>query len=106
MVGPQVVRFFAAHHLEVAFISATGLALSDGLKDPNPLEVEGKGMWCSRVEWIVRLLDHSNFGWRSLTPALPRKDINLRITTHRHPARFPARSPTQMSASKSSMPNG
>jgi DeoR/GlpR family transcriptional regulator of sugar metabolism len=79
-VGPQAMQFFEGHHANVAFISATGLDRSDGLTDPNPLEIEVKRALCRRADRIVLLLDHSKFGRRSLMPVLPLRDVDYLIT--------------------------
>jgi DeoR/GlpR family transcriptional regulator of sugar metabolism len=69
-VGPQAVRFFAEHRVDVAFVSATGLDAEEGLMDPNPLEIEVKRALCARATKVVLLIDAEKFGRRSTLPVL------------------------------------
>jgi len=87
-VGPHALRFFEEHRADVAFISATGLDATDGLMDPNPLEIEVKRALCHRSDRIVLLLDRSKFGRRSLTPVLPLAEIDVLITNATPPRAF------------------
>ncbi len=79
-VGPQAEDFFRGIRARTLFLSATGLALPEGITDPNPLETQVKRAMAQSAGRIILLLDSSKFGVRSLTPVIPLEKIHSIIT--------------------------
>jgi DeoR/GlpR family transcriptional regulator of sugar metabolism len=79
-VGPQAEEFFRGVRARTLFLSATGLALPEGVTDPNPFEVSIKRVMADSAARVVLLLDSSKFGLRSLTPIVPINRINALVT--------------------------
>jgi DeoR/GlpR family transcriptional regulator of sugar metabolism len=79
-VGPQAEEFFRAVRARTLFLGATGLTISDGITDPNPLEIQVKRVMAESASRVVLLIDSSKFGLRSLTPILPFERIAAIIT--------------------------
>lgn len=79
-VGPQAVDFFKSFHAQTFFLSATGLTPSEGLTDPNPLEIQVKHAMSNASARSVLLIDSNKFGVRSLAQALPLERIEHIVT--------------------------
>lgn len=79
-VGPQAVDFFHGVRARTLFLSASGIALPDGITDPNPFEIEVKRAMAESAGQVIMLMDSSKFGIRSLSPILPLEKIKALIT--------------------------
>lgn len=79
-VGPHAEAFFADVHAHTFFISGTGLTITEGLTDPNPLEVQVKRTMAENAQQVVLLLDSSKLGVRSLLSVLALDRIDHLIT--------------------------
>ena len=80
MVGPQAETFFANFHANKFFLGATGINPTDGVTDPNPLEIQVKRAMHNCAEQTILLLDSSKFGLRSLAPIIPLQEIDVLVT--------------------------
>jgi DeoR/GlpR family transcriptional regulator of sugar metabolism len=78
-VGPQAEDFFRGIRARTLFLGATGLT-SQGITDPNPLEIQVKRAMAASAERVVLLLDSSKFGLRSLAPLLTLGQIHAVVT--------------------------
>lgn len=87
-VGPQAEEFFHSLRARTLFLSATGIALPEGITDPNLLEIQVKRAMADSASRIVLLMDSSKFGVRSLAPILPLERIQVLITDSETPAEF------------------
>lgn len=87
-VGPQAVQFFAEHSADIAFISATALDASDGLMDPNPLEIEVKRALCRGAKRVVLLIDREKMGQRSTAAVMPLAEVDVLVTNAKPPSAF------------------
>ncbi len=85
-VGPQAEDFFRGIRARTLFLGATGLALPEGITDPNPLETQVKRAMAQSASRIILLLDSSKFGVRSLAPVIPLGQIHTIITDAAAPA--------------------
>jgi DeoR/GlpR family transcriptional regulator of sugar metabolism len=79
-VGPQAEQFFTSVRAHTLFLSGTGLTISHGLCDPNPLEIQIKQAMARSAQRIILLLDSSKFGAHSLQRILPISQIDALIT--------------------------
>jgi DeoR/GlpR family transcriptional regulator of sugar metabolism len=79
-VGPQAEAFFRTVRTKTFFLGATGLALPEGISDPNPLEVQVKKAMTEGAERVVLLLDGSKMGRRSLFPTVPLNRLHALVT--------------------------
>ncbi len=79
-VGPQAEEFFRGIRARTLFLSATGLALPEGITDPNPLETQVKRAMVQSASRVILLLDSSKFGVRSLMPVIPLEQVHAIIT--------------------------
>lgn len=79
-VGPQAEHFFQSVHAHTLFLSGTGLTVSNGLCDPNMLEIQIKQAMARSAQRIILLLDSSKFGAHSLQTVLPMSQIDTLIT--------------------------
>lgn len=79
-VGPQAEQFFKTVRANTLFLSATGLTISNGLCDPNLLEIQIKQAMAQSVDRIVLLMDSSKFGTHSLQSVMPIAQVDALIT--------------------------
>ncbi|MBL7160974.1 MAG: DeoR/GlpR transcriptional regulator [Anaerolineales bacterium] len=87
-VGPQAEQFFKNIRANTLFLSATGLALPEGITDPNPLEIQIKRAMATSAERIVLIMDSTKFGVRSLAEILPLEKVAVLITDSGAPEDF------------------
>jgi DeoR/GlpR family transcriptional regulator of sugar metabolism len=79
-VGPQAVDFFRGVRARTFFLSGSGLAMPDGITDPNLFEIQIKRAMADSVGQVILLMDSSKFGVRSLSPILPLERIKILVT--------------------------
>ncbi|TVP82125.1 MAG: DeoR/GlpR transcriptional regulator, partial [Puniceicoccaceae bacterium] len=79
-VGPDAIRFFRKKQADLFFMTVTGLDQSNGLTDPNPLEIEVKRAMIQAAKQTVLLIDESKFGVSSLCPVVPLRRIDGLVT--------------------------
>jgi DeoR/GlpR family transcriptional regulator of sugar metabolism len=79
-VGPHAERFFAEVRAKTLFLGTSAINLTDGITDPNPLEIAVKRAMAASAERVVLLADSSKFGKRSLTPILPLSRLHAVLT--------------------------
>ncbi|MGE5221821.1 MAG: DeoR/GlpR family DNA-binding transcription regulator [Omnitrophica WOR_2 bacterium] len=79
-VGPQAESFFSGFHAHKFFLCASGLDLSSGITDPNPLEIQVKRAMHHSAEKTILLLDSSKFNVRSLSQIVPLDEIDILVT--------------------------
>lgn len=87
-VGPQAEEFFRNVRAHTFFLGATGLALPEGITDPNPLEVQIKRAMVASASRVVLLLDSTKFGVRSLTPIVPLDRLEAIVTDSGAPPEY------------------
>jgi DeoR/GlpR family transcriptional regulator of sugar metabolism len=68
------------------FVSCQGYTPEDGSTDLYIEEGESKRAFVERSKEVILLADSSKYGRRSLTPSIPRRDIDRIITTCREAA--------------------
>ncbi len=79
-VGPQAEAYFRQINARTCFLSATGITTSEGVTDPNLLEIQVKRAMAHSAERVVLLMDSTKFGARSLAKIFDIGDLDVLIT--------------------------
>jgi DeoR/GlpR family transcriptional regulator of sugar metabolism len=79
-VGPQAEAYFRQINAHTCFLSATGITTSEGVTDPNLLEIQVKRAMAHSAERIVLLMDSTKFGIRSLAKIFDICDVDVLVT--------------------------
>jgi len=85
-VGPQAEAYFRQINAHTCFLSATGITTSEGVTDPNLLEIQVKRAMAKSAARVVLLMDSTKFGVRSLAKIFDIRDIDVLITDADAPA--------------------
>jgi DeoR/GlpR family transcriptional regulator of sugar metabolism len=80
LVGPIAEQFFERFHAQVAFLSAIGMTLEQGLMDADLLESQAKRAMSAAAARRVVLLDSTKIGRRSFTTTLQFDEVDALIT--------------------------
>ncbi|HHW88000.1 MAG TPA: DeoR/GlpR transcriptional regulator [Chloroflexi bacterium] len=87
-VGPQAEEYFRNINATTCFLSATGITLTEGITDVNPLEIQVKRAMSASADRVIFLMDSSKFGVRSLARVAPLTDVDVLITDGDAPPAF------------------
>ena len=79
-VGPQAEAYFRQINAHTCFLSATGITTSEGVTDPNLLEIQVKRAMAQSAARIVLLMDSTKFGMRSLAKIFDVRDVDVLVT--------------------------
>lgn len=79
-VGPQAEAFFSDFRADTFFVSGTGLTASDGLTDPNLLEIQVKRAMKRASRRVIAMIDSSKIGMRSLAQIFPLTEVDILVT--------------------------
>lgn len=79
-VGPQAEAYFRQVNAHTCFLSATGITTTEGVTDPNLLEIQVKRAMAHSAGRVVLLMDSTKFGLRSLAKIFDLRDINVLVT--------------------------
>lgn len=79
-VGPQAEAYFRQINAHTCFLSATGITTSEGVTDPNLLEIQVKRAMAASATRVVLLMDSTKFGVRSLAKIFDIRDCDVLIT--------------------------
>ncbi len=85
-VGPQAEAYFRQINAHTCFLSATGITTSEGVTDPNLLEIQVKRAMAESAARVVLLMDSTKFGVRSLAKIFDIRDFDVLITDADAPA--------------------
>jgi DeoR/GlpR family transcriptional regulator of sugar metabolism len=85
-VGPQAEAYFRQINAHTCFLSATGITTSEGVTDPNLLEIQVKRAMAQSAARVVLLMDSTKFGLRSLAKIFDVRDLDVLITDANAPA--------------------
>lgn len=85
-VGPQAEAYFRQINAHTCFLSATGITTSEGVTDPNLLEIQVKRAMAQSAARVVLLMDSTKFGVRSLAKIFDIRDFDVLITDDDAPA--------------------
>ena len=85
-VGPQAEAYFRQINAHTCFLSATGITTSEGVTDPNLLEIQVKRAMAESAARVVLLIDSTKFGVRSLAKIFDIRDFDVLITDTDGPA--------------------
>lgn len=87
-IGPDTEEFISRYKVDIAFVSAYGISLKEGLMDPNPLDMKIKKIMCENANKIVVLIDSNKYEKHSLTSFLNLEQIDVLITDSGAPKDF------------------
>ena len=76
----NAVAFIQDFHADIAFLSGIGLSLSEGLMEPNPLEIEVKRAMVKNAAKVILLLESYKFGNSSAMSVVDYTDIDEIVT--------------------------
>jgi DeoR/GlpR family transcriptional regulator of sugar metabolism len=79
-VGPQAEVYFRQINAHTCFLSATGITTTEGVTDPNLLEIQVKRAMAHSAGRIVLLMDSTKFGTRSLAKIFDVRDLDVLVT--------------------------
>jgi DeoR/GlpR family transcriptional regulator of sugar metabolism len=79
-VGPQAEAYFRQINAHTCFLSATGITTSEGVTDPNLLEIQVKRAMAQSASRIVLLMDSTKFGMRSLAKIFDVREVEVLVT--------------------------
>jgi DeoR/GlpR family transcriptional regulator of sugar metabolism len=79
-VGPQAEAYFRQINAHTCFLSATGITTSEGVTDPNLLEIQVKRAMAQSAARVVLLMDSTKFGMRSLAKIFDVRDVDVLVT--------------------------
>jgi DeoR/GlpR family transcriptional regulator of sugar metabolism len=79
-VGPQAEAYFRQINAHTCFLSATGITTSEGVTDPNLLEIQVKRAMADSAARVVLLMDSTKFGVRSLARIFDVREVDVLIT--------------------------
>ncbi|WP_404425440.1 DeoR/GlpR family DNA-binding transcription regulator [Nibricoccus sp. IMCC34717] len=88
LCGPEAIRALRRHHTDLCLISATGMTITRGLLDPNPLEIEAKRAMCEASAATLVLLDSRKFGRESAFPVLATRRVRAVVTERAPPEEY------------------
>jgi DeoR family glucitol operon repressor len=79
-VGPNAIASIQDFHADYAFLSGIGLSLTEGLMEPNPLEIEVKRAMVKKAAKVILLLESYKFGNSSAMSVVNYADIDEIVT--------------------------
>lgn len=79
-VGPEAERFFQENTSDTLLLGAAGLALKEGITDPNPLDTVIKKAMIASARRVIALMDSSKLGTRSMTAVMALDTLDMLVT--------------------------
>jgi DeoR/GlpR family transcriptional regulator of sugar metabolism len=84
-VGPHAQSFFLNMKAHTYFFGAVAFNLTDGITDPDPIEIQVKRAMRKCANKVVLMIDSSKFGKRSLEEVFPLSEVDSLITDKNAP---------------------
>lgn len=84
-VGPQAEAYFRQVNARTCFLSATGITTTEGVTDPNLLEIQVKRAMAHSADRVVLLMDSTKFGMRSLSRIFDLREVDVLVTDDEAP---------------------
>lgn len=81
-VGVDDPRTLDKYNVNKAFMSATGVSITHGLTNSDPLEYEIKKIISEKAKKLILLADASKFGKSTLLTYAPLSQVDMIITSH------------------------